>query len=71
MFTYLDASSDRPSLAALMELYWRTMPAYQVLGEAVKHGWQMQQPQHHAQGGGAVSGAGQLPENPWENRWVC
>ena len=30
MFTYLDASENRPSLAALMELYWRTMPAYQV-----------------------------------------
>ncbi len=31
MFTYLDADERRPSLAALMELYWRTMPAYQVL----------------------------------------
>ena len=30
MFTYLDADERRPSLAALMELYWRTMPAYQV-----------------------------------------
>ncbi len=31
MFTYLDADERRPSLAALMELYWRTMPAYQAL----------------------------------------
>ena len=31
MFTYLDANERRPSLAALMELYWQTMPAYQVL----------------------------------------
>ena len=33
MFTYLDADPARPPLAALMELYWQTMPAYQVPGQ--------------------------------------
>ena len=30
MFTYLDADESRPSLQAMMELYWRAMPQYQV-----------------------------------------
>lgn len=30
MFTYLDADESRPSLEAMMELYWRAMPEYQV-----------------------------------------
>ena len=29
MFTYLDASSERPSFLHLMEHYWKAMPAYQ------------------------------------------
>ena len=37
MFTYLDASLERPSLTALMELYWQTMPAYQVSGKPSTH----------------------------------
>ena len=28
-FTYLDASEDRPTLEALLEHYWKTMPEYQ------------------------------------------
>ena len=30
LFTYLDAAEERPSLAALMDLYWHAMPGYQV-----------------------------------------
>lgn len=29
MFTYLDADKGRPSLEAMMELYWNAMPDYQ------------------------------------------
>ena len=29
MFSYMDAEPYRPSLAAVMEDYWRLMPAYQ------------------------------------------
>lgn len=30
MFSYLDADEGRPSLEAMMEVYWQTMPEYQV-----------------------------------------
>lgn len=30
LFSYLDADERRPSLEAMMEEYWRQMPAYQV-----------------------------------------
>lgn len=36
MFSYMDADEGRPSLEAMMELYWSAMPEYQVRAPSPK-----------------------------------